>query len=326
MFLSIMISRLLSSIITITLLFTVLAMATSDDNLQITLNQNLTEAERYVIEDKGTEMPYSGEYWDSAEVGEYTCKRCGSHLFDSNQKFVAQCGWPSFDDAVPGSVIKIPDSDGRRTEILCTRCGAHLGHVFYGEEYTEKNTRYCVNSISLDFIPQEQTTLEESNPVVTESKAYFAGGCFWGVEYYLEKLDGVKSVESGFMGGDVIDPSYHDVVAGKTGHIETVEVIYEPAKISYEELTKYFFEIHDPTQLNRQGPDVGKQYRSTIFYANESQKQVIEKLIEILKNKGFDVVTSIESVSDFYAAEAYHQNYYNNNGNLPYCHVYKKKF
>ena len=128
------------------------------------------------------------------------------------------------------------------------------------------------------------------------------------------------------MGGHVKNPSYEQVVYTDTGHAETVEVIYDNSKISFEELTKYFFEIHDPTQLNRQGPDVGKQYRSTIFYANESQKQVIEKLIEILKNKGFDVVTSIESVSDFYAAEAYHQNYYNNNGNLPYCHVYKKKF
>jgi len=290
---------------------------------------DLTDEERYIIEDKGTEAPYSGKYWDFNEVGKYNCKRCGAHLFNSNTKFSASCGWPSFDESIAGSVLKVPDSDGVRTEILCAKCGGHLGHVFYGEGFTDKNTRYCVNSLSLDFENHDfhaDHNHDDDVYQVTEANAYFAGGCFWGVEHYLEQLDGVKSVVSGFMGGHVKNPTYEQVVYTDTGHAETVEVIYDPSKISFEELTKYFFEIHDPTQLNRQGPDVGKQYRSVIFYNNDEEKDIILNLIEILKSKGFDVVTKVQEVSEFYAAEDYHQNYYNKTGGVPYCHVYEKKF
>lgn len=281
------------------------------------LNQ-LNDEEKRVILHKGTEMPFIGKYTNTTEEGLYTCKLCGAPLYRSQDKFKSHCGWPSFDDAIKGAVKKIPDADGRRTEIVCARCGAHLGHVFTGEGYTDKNTRYCVNSISLEF--------QKATPKVTMAKAYFAGGCFWGVEHYLEKLPGVKEVTSGFMGGTMKNPSYYDVVEKKTGHLETVEVVYNPSKISYEQLAKAFFEIHDPTQANGQGPDIGEQYRSAVFVANENERRVIVSLLERLKANGFKPVTKILSVQPFYKAEEYHQNYYQKKGSAPYCHGYVKRF
>ena len=157
-------------------------------------------------------------------------------------------------------------------------------------------------------------------------KAYFAGGCFWGVEYHLEKLDGVKDVVSGFMGGHVKDPSYRQVVFTRTGHVETVEVVYDPKKISYETIAKNFFEIHDFTQTNGQGPDIGAQYLSVIFYDGVDENKVAHKLITILTEKGFKVATKVQKVAIFYPAEGYHQDYYKRSGKLPYCHSYKKVF
>jgi peptide methionine sulfoxide reductase msrA/msrB len=283
----------------------------------------LTSMEKFVIEQKGTEAPFTGEYVDHFDNGTYHCKKCGEELFASSDKFKSDCGWPSFDEALPGKVKEIPDADGRRTEIVCANCGAHLGHVFTGEGFTDKNVRHCVNSISLNF---QEEKADAEVPEVREAKAYFAGGCFWGVEYYLQQLDGVISSSVGFMGGDLVNPGYYEVVRGSTGHVETTEVVYNPEIISYEELTKYFFEIHDPTQLDRQGPDVGVQYRSVIFYASEEEKETAQNLINILKRKGYDVVTKLEPLQPFYQAENYHQDYYENKGSLPYCHSYKKKF
>lgn len=166
---------------------------------------------------------------------------------------------------------------------------------------------------------------KDSMHVVTQ-KAIFAGGCFWGVEYHFNKLKGVLSAKSGYTGGLTQHPSYKEVCTGKTGHAEAVEVEFDPALVSYETLAKLFFEIHDPTQLNRQGPDSGTQYRSAVFYTNDDQKRGAEKLVSLLKTKGFKVVTSIEKASTFWPAEAYHQNYYQKNGHQPYCHIYQKRF
>ena len=157
-------------------------------------------------------------------------------------------------------------------------------------------------------------------------KAHFADGCFWGVEHLFEKQKGVKDVISGFMGGHVENPSYRAVIKGDTGHVETVEVVYNPDEISYESLAKLFFEIHDSTQKNGQGPDIGSQYLSVVFYENEEEKKTSEKLIEILKTKGYDVATTLKPSTPFYAAQGYHQDYYVRTGKSPYCHVYKKIF
>lgn len=157
-------------------------------------------------------------------------------------------------------------------------------------------------------------------------KAYFAGGCFWGVEYHLEKLPGVKDVVSGFMGGHVKDPSYRQVVFTRTGHVETVEVVYDPQKISFETIAKNFFEIHDFTQTDGQGPDIGTQYLSVVFYNDAKEREVVEKLVGILTKKGYKVATTIKKADTFYAAEGYHQDYYERSGKLPYCHSYTKVF
>jgi len=180
--------------------------------------------------------------------------------------------------------------------------------------------------ISTNFSKEIVVPKDKNIDYTNTKKAYFAGGCFWGVEYLLEKQKGVKDVISGYMGGSVENPSYYGVVKGNTGHVETVEVIYNPDEISYESLTKLFFEIHDPTQKDGQGPDIGSQYLSVIFYGNENEKKTSEKLIKILESKSYDVATTLKPHSPFYAAESYHQNYYLRTEKTPYCHVYKKIF
>lgn len=276
----------------------------------------LTSEERRVILNKATEPPFSGIYYDYKKTGTYVCRQCGAPLYSSDNKFDAGCGWPSFDDEIKGAVRRVPDADGERVEIVCARCGAHLGHVFEGEHFTPKNTRHCVNSLSLSF--------EAAQP--TSAVAYFAGGCFWGVEYLFEKQKGVLDVESGYMGGNVSSPTYEQVCCRNTGHVETVRVTYDPSQISYETLAKFFFEIHDPTQSNRQGPDVGEQYRSEIFYTSPAERLTAEKLIVQLRAKGYDVMTILAPASRFWRAEEYHQDYYRRKGSKPYCHLYTPRF
>jgi peptide methionine sulfoxide reductase msrA/msrB len=276
----------------------------------------LTPEEQRVILNKGTERPFSGKFEHHDETGTYTCKQCDAPLYHSGDKFDAQCGWPSFDDEIPGAVKRVTDADGRRTEILCSNCGGHLGHVFSGEGFTPKNTRHCVNSISLNFESVE----------INMEKAIFASGCFWGVEYQLQKMDGVISTSVGYTGGFLPNPTYKQVCTGTTGHAEAVEVAFDPKKVTYETLVRLFFETHDPTQVDGQGPDIGTQYRSEIFYLSDDQKATAEKLIKLLEDKGLDIATALTPAVEFYQGEDYHQDYYIKSGGTPYCHAYTKRF
>ncbi len=275
----------------------------------------LTPEEERVILRQGTEPPFSGRYWRHAEDGSYVCRQCGQALFTSDQKFDSECGWPSFDEAIPGTVRERPDPDGRRTEIVCARCGGHLGHVFRGERLTDKNTRFCVNSLSLAFEP----------PVETTETAVFAGGCFWGVEAFFKTVPGVLSAESGYTGGHTERPTYEDVCTDRTGHAEAVRVVFDPGRVSYEALARLFFEIHDPTQLNRQGPDQGTQYRSAVFYQDERQKEIAADLTRHLKDLGWPVVTTLEPLTRFYRAEEYHQDYLSRHPGCP-IHIRVPRF
>lgn len=156
--------------------------------------------------------------------------------------------------------------------------------------------------------------------------AYFAGGCFWGVEHFLEQIDGVLRVESGYMGGHVEDPSYAEVSSQESGHFETVRVYFDPERVSYEAVAKRFFEIHDPTQANGQGPDIGPEYLSAVFVTGPEQREATQALIQRLEERGYDVVTKIEPAATFWVAEDYHQNYYANTKKTPYCHTPVDRF
>jgi len=281
----------------------------------------LTPEEERVIVHKGTEAPFSGKYYKHDEAGTYVCRQCNAALYKSSDKFDSGCGWPSFDDEIEGAVKRVPDRDGMRTEIVCANCDGHLGHVFLGEQFTSKNTRHCVNSVSLGFVSDNGT-----QPAALTETAYFAGGCFWGVEHLLKEKPGVISTEVGYMGGENDNPTYEDVCYKNTGHAEAVEVVFDPSQTDYETLAKLFFEIHDPTQVNRQGPDVGSQYRSAVFYTSDEQKATTEKLMGILGDKGLKVATELVKAEKFWPAENYHQDYYDKTGRMPYCHAYTKRF
>ena len=189
----------------------------------------LTEAEKRIILQKGTEYPNTGEYNKHYEDGTYICRQCNQQLYKSSSKFNSNCGWPSFDDEIDGAVNRILDSDGRRTEIVCSNCTGHLGHVFIGENFTAKNTRHCVNSISMKFIPKEQSIPEiiTSKEVTELDTITFGAGCFWCVEVLFQKLKGVSHVESGYAGGKIKNPTYKMVCQGNTGSVEVAQLVYD---------------------------------------------------------------------------------------------------
>lgn len=280
--------------------------------------KSLPEMILRVLKDKGTEPPFSSELSDAEQPGSYLCRLCGLALFRSATKFHSQCGWPSFDEEIKDAVATLPDQDGRRTEIVCARCQSHLGHIFSGEGYTKKNTRHCVNGVSLDFTADMQ--------VKDTEEAIFAGGCFWGLEYLFQRLPGVVITEVGYAGGLRAHSSYEQVCSGATGHVEALRVVYDIDKLNFTQVAQYFFEIHDPTQIGGQGPDIGSQYESVVFYYDDEQKQVVQKLIAQLESTGMQVATTLRPMSIFWPAEAYHQRYYEKNHESPYCHFYQKRF
>lgn len=270
--------------------------------------RKLSAEESDIILYQHTELPHSGAYNNSKALGIYVCKQCDSPLYLSSKKFPSHCGWPSFEEEIPGAIQNRSDPDGRRVEIVCSHCHGHLGHVFVGENLTKANVRHCVNSLSMLFIP---AVTPEGDEI-----AFFAGGCFWGIESSFKSLHGVKSTAVGYMGGHVVDPTYKEVCMGKTGHLEAVKIIFDAEVLSYEELVKFFFNSHDP--LN-QGVDQGEQYESCVFYLTEEQKERVDRLIEILLRGGTPVKTRVRAASTFYLAEEEHQNYYEKHGHLPGC-------
>ena len=186
----------------------------------------------------------------------------------------------------------------------------------------------CSKKLNSQNINTKDNNVENKITEIPENAkyAYFSSGCFWGTEYWFEKSNGVISVVSGYAGGHKANPTYREVCTGLTGHLETVRVCYDPEKTTYEELVKLFFETHDFTQKNGQGPDIGSQYLSAIFYQNDEEKEIAEKYVAMLRERNFDVATTIREFKNFYEAEDYHQDYYAKKGSMPYCHFYTKLF
>lgn len=273
---------------------------------------SLTPFATRIICNKATERPHSGLYCDLATQGTYLCRRCGLALFRATAQFSSSCGWPSFDDELAHAVTTYPDPDGQRTEICCARCDGHLGHLFLGEQLTLKNRRYCVNSAAIDFVAD--------NHVTDTEEAIVAGGCFWGVDYYLRRIPGVLQVEVGYCGGHVDNPTYEAVCQGNTGHYESTRVLFNIEKTNYRTILKRFFEIHDPTQANGQGPDLGTQYQSAVFYYNDTQRDIAQCLMDELREGGYDVTTRLLQAEPFWTADDDHQDYYEKHGKQPYCH------
>lgn len=287
------------------------------------LAKKLTRDEADVILAKGTERAFCGTLLDNHKDGTYICRLCGLPLFASNAKFDSGTGWPSFFQPFDLDHVAYHHDNTLgmvRTEILCARCGAHLGHVF-DDGPKPTGLRYCLNSVSLDFVEKGAELPADARPIATQV-AYFAGGCFWGVEDRFQQVPGVVNAVSGYMGGHTANPTYKEVCTDTTGYAETVMITFDPSAITYKDLLAKFFRFHDPSQLNRQGPDYGEQYRSAIFAASPEQLEEAKAFIADQqsnnpKYKSKKIVTQVitpDKAGAFYPAEEYHQDYHAKHG------------
>lgn len=301
------------------------------------LKKILTPEQYRIMRQNGTEAPFANAYWNNKKTGIYVDAISGEVLFSSADKFDSGTGWPSFTKPVnkDSIIAKTDTSHGMaRTEVRAKNSNSHLGHIF-DDGPKPTNQRYCINSASLRFIPVEELekqgygqylSLFSGAPSLKQNiqSAYFAAGCFWGVEEAFRHIDGVVATTVGYMGGSFKNPTYEDVSAHKTGHAEIVKVEFDPSRISYEKLLEIFWKIHDPTTLNKQGPDAGSQYRSVIFYSSPEQEKAARLSKERLeKSHKFKqpIVTEIVPDAEFYAAEDYHQKYFAKRGITPACHI-----